>query len=255
MSLVHQPQEAEFVEDVDLASMSLDELAARINLGCVAVGRVLRITYAYGVQVGEALLEARSRHKGNGDWVAWCESNLETDYRTVAQYMRWAYYKDHLPTDGLASQKAVQEALSGLPPVPRVTRRNAIDDFTRDEAKRLWSEGTPKAQIADKLGIHVESVYRILTPGFAEKHRKNNIRKQRRRREAQLALKEKERTDAIKKASGNISAAYGYVRKAAVELDAALGDATSGEVRTALRTALASVHKAEDEIGKAVRSQ
>jgi predicted transcriptional regulator len=261
MSLVHQPHEAEFVEDdVDLSSMSMDELVALANaehllvLDAVqAANEHLSQGIIHGIKAGQALWIMKKRHGASG-WDAWVEANIEFGRGAAKNYCRWAYYKDVLMSaNEILTVKSVGPYLKDLPQVPGA--RGPRDPETVAEMKRLGSAGKSHREIAEILGVSKSMVGYHLSPPDRERRKANSRRIHRERREAKLALAEKRKTEAIKKAGGNISAAYGYVRKAAAELDAALGDATSPEVRTALRAALAGVHKAEDEIGKAVRSQ
>lgn len=257
VSLVRQPQEAELViEDVDLSAMSLTELAARANSEHAETQRVMTWVVDHGVNVGLALLEVKSRHVGRSTWTRWMDENL-TFARPIGQlYMRMAVYENELRDAGVVGgQKQIRRVLSGLPPLPRTTDTRTLDESLEKEARQLVADGTPKAEAARLLDVSTDTIYRWTSPDYSKKRVAARQRLRRKAQAAERALLEKEKADAIKKAGGNISAAYGHVRKAAAELDAALSDATSPEVRTALRAALAGVHKAEDEIGKAVRSQ
>lgn len=253
MSLVSVPPGA---SSADLTSWSLDDLAARANEEHEATQQVMTYVVDHGLNVGRALLEARSRHEGASTWCKWMDDNLSFPRGLASLYMRMVVYEDELRSAGVVSgQKQIRRVLRGLPPLPRVTDTRTLDPSLEPEAKRLVAEGCTHREAARLLDVSEDTIKRWVSPTYAKKRA---AARQRRRKEAEAAaraLAEKERREAVRKAGGNISTAYSYVRKAAAELDAALGDATDPEVRTALRAALAGVHKAEDEIGKAVRSQ
>jgi len=253
MSLVEMPQEAELLDDVDLSVMSLDELAARANAEHLAVERHLSDALIHALRAGQALLEAKSRHAAAGDWRTWCESNMSVSYRACARYIRLAFYADDVKKAPVGGVKSAERAIAHLPAVPNITTHIAPVVDLESDAKRLRGEGFSVAEVAEILEISTGSVWRLTVPGAVEKSRISARRRSQQRTAARRALAEKQKAEAIRKAGGNIATAYSYVRKAAAELDAALGDATSPEVRQSLRAALAGVHKAEDEIGKAVR--
>lgn len=261
MTLVEMPQEAELLDDdVDLSALSLDELAARANSehalveSCVdaAIDAWTNGVF-HAIYAGEALLAAKRLHEGKGDWRVWVEDNFDANYRTAARYMRIAFYRDRL-SPGQVSVKSAQKSLEGLPPLPGFTTHLQSASEKSTEAVRLREAGFTQAEVAEALDVSSTTVWRLTVPGADAKNREAARRRRAKNAKARKALAEKEKADAIRKAGGNISTAYGYVRKAAAELDAALGNATSPEVRTALRAALAGVHKAEDEIGKAARA-
>lgn len=256
MTLVESAKEAELLDDdVDLSALSLDDLSARANAEHDATQQVMTYVVEHGLNVGRALLEARSRHVGASTWCKWMDENLSFPRGVASLYMRMVVYEDELRSAGVMSgQKQIRRVLRGLPPLPRVTDTRTLDPSLADEAKHLIASGATQAEVARLLEVSQDTVKRWTSPSYSKKRAAARQRQRKRAEAAARALAEKEKAAAIRKAGGNISTAYGYVRKAAAELDAALGNATSPEVRTALRAALAGVHKAEDEIGKAARA-
>ena len=260
MSLVHQPQEAELVEDADLSSMSLDELAASANAehrlvlqSVEEASSVLTVGLVHGIRCGEILVAIRQHLTGG--WKAWADANLEVSYGVAARYIRWFTYRDVIMDAATPlSTETVNDYLTRHS-LPAVKGTRSLSSAQDAEIQRLHLKGLGPQEIAGLDGCTREAVRQRLDPQVRAKAQERSRRYARRQQEAKKALAEKEKANAIRKAGGNISNAYSFVRKAAAELDAALGDATSPEVRTALRAALAGVHKAEDEIGKAVRSQ
>lgn len=258
MSLVEMPQDAELVDDVDLSALSLDELAARANAEhalveaeAEAARERISAGLLHAIKSGAALLEVKER-LGSGEFDPWLESNWAGSKTMAKCYCRWAYYKEEIlsaPMD--VSTSNVGAIVVGLPPIP--TNGYRVPQEKIDQMKQLRAEGMPYRAIAEIVGVGAQSVSYHIEPGAKAKRIAENKRWKRRQAAARKALDQQEREREIRKAGGNISAAYSYVRKAAAELDAALGDAASPEVRQALRAALAGVHKAEDEIGKAVR--
>lgn len=214
----------------------------------------------HGIAVGDALLRCREMHN-QGDWMEWLEvAPLQFSVSSAQRYMRWAHHKTTILTaDAPLNTSTVVQFLKPLPQIPRADtsrpRRRQVSEDEILEMRRMYATGdVTYGEIAELFECSESTVCRYVAPGQLDKRRRYSKKLARQRREEREALREKEKAEAIRRAGGNISAAYSYVRKAAVELDAALGDATSPEVRTALRAALAGVHKAEDEIGKAVRA-
>jgi hypothetical protein len=244
---------------LDLSSMSLDELAAHANAesraACLIIEGAIRSSMAHAISAGEALLVAKERHPKNGQWKSWVVENFELGYASAANYMRVAFYREQL--DHVLTVREALVLLRGLPQLPHSTLPGRFEGrgaAFEAEAKRLLKEGMPLREVARLLNVSTDTVRTHTDPSYRAAKRETRRRNERLRTAERKALAEKEKADAIRKAGGNISSAYGFVRKALVELDAALGDATDAEVRAALRSAMAGCHKAEDEIGKAVRS-
>lgn len=251
MSLVHVQADVSTAQDVDLESMSTEELTAIANAEHALVCEHLSMGIVHGIKAGEALWVIKNRRGATG-WDAWVVENTDFGRAAAKNYCRWAYYKDVLlSADERLTAKNAGAYLKGLPQVPGA--RGPRDQETVEEVKRLREEGKSQREIADLLGVSKSMVDYHTNPHSKEKRKAYQRALHKRQRDAARALAAKEKADAIRKAGGNIATAYSYVRKAAAELDAALGEATSPEVRTALRAALAGVHKAEDEIGNAVR--
>lgn len=260
MTLAEMPQEAELVvDDVDLAAMSMDELMGRANTehGLVqasldAAHEHLSQGIIHGIKAGEALWVIKNR-RGAVGWDAWVEENMEFGRGAAKNYCRWAYYKDVLlSANERLTVKSAGPYLKGLPQVPGA--RGPRDPETVSEIKRLNAAGKSYKEISEILEVSKSTVQYHADPKARARWVANSRVQARKQREARKALAEKEKAAAIRKAPGNIPKAYEHIRKAAVEIDAAMTDATSPEVRSALRAALAGVHKAEDEIGKAVRA-
>lgn len=264
MSLVQLPTDT--AEDIDLTSTSIDDLVACANAeyrllveSSDVATHHLSEALRHGVAAGKALLECKARHV-SGNWMEWLETApLEFSVSQAHRYMRWAFYSDEIdkaeqPLDVVS----VVQFLKPLPQIPRADRRKtkprSLTDAEISEMKAVYEKGNlTLAEVGELFNCSQTTVCRYVSPGQLEKRQEYARRKNRQRRQEREAFKKQEKADAIRKAGGNISAAYSYVRKAAAELDAALADATSPEVRTALRAALSGVHKAEDEIGNAVR--
>lgn len=261
MSLVqHQPQSSTLEDDVDLESMSLDQLAEQASSehrqACEAVDEAFHHMsngLYHAIRSGRALKVCRERIQDQSEWLTWLEAT-GVGQVTAKRYIRLAAYESVILDAG--ESMTIMSALRYLKGLPAATPKGReLSGEVVESMKRLHAQGETPRSIASVLGVSESGVRNHVVPGERERHRKAAARLRRQTRAERAAFAAKQEADAIKKAGGNISAAYSYVRKAAAELDAALGDATSPEVRTALRAALAGVHKAEDEIGKAVRSQ
>lgn len=250
---------------VDLASMTLDQLAERANAEhASSVDEVdsarahLTAGVIHGIQAGEALLVVRLKfgERGSG-WKKWCEENLGFHYRTATEYIRMARRKKEiLATDQHLNGGTVSAFMDSLPPLPRLTR---TPNEKREQALDLLAAGLTQIEVAAELGVHRETIRVWSQPDYAERTRRKNYehaRKRRRReKEARQALAEKEaraeRDRLAKSTGGDLSAMYADVRKALARK--VLDDAKPNQTDD-IKTAIAALHKAEDAIVAAMRS-
>lgn len=236
---------------------TLDELAATINaehraaeLAADDARAAMSEAIRHAIAAGEALTAAKSRVPPR-TWGRWLDENVELSRGSAYRYMRIAHYQDHLASLGeRITLKNAGELLAGL---PDVGTRGRKPNEQREEAQRLAAEGVPKAEIAALLGVDRKTVHNWTDPAAYKRWLRRKNAAARRRREAQQLLAQKERDEAVRRKGGTAASAYALLRRTATELDRAISQATAGEERDALRSALRAAHQAEDEIVRSLK--
>lgn len=78
MTMVHLPEleMAEVVDEVDLSTLTLDELAERANAEHAACGEAIERGLAHALRAG-ATLNAARLHVRNGQWLQWIRDNTD----------------------------------------------------------------------------------------------------------------------------------------------------------------------------------
>lgn len=238
-----------------LADLSPTELAGLANEHHQAVEanaldalRFVSAAYQFALLAGEALLAARDQTK-RGAWCDWMDSNLHFSRSTARLYMRAATHRTEVErwvTEGGNGQlDALRITLMGLPwanvPEPH-------PEDLKPDALALSAVGKSTNAIAVELGLSYSVVRGWVDPQWlaAEKRRKREARDRTRR--ARQALREKERGLGVRRAGGTAAGAYALVRRALAELDTALGETKDHEQRAAFRSAIASLHRAEEHV-------
>lgn len=233
---------------------TLTELAATANAEHgLAIGAVTKAV-EHAIRAGDALIAAR-RQVPRLQWTQWCEANVDIGSATIFRYIRLATYADQLPKREPLGIDAAYELLRGLPHLSTVYGVHNLTDIPEDvleEVRRLRAEGVAWMAAAQVVGFPYVVVRRRLDPAFARQQKSYTNSHSRKKREAARALAREQRDAAVKKIGGNAANAYALIRRAAVELDRSFETAQPHE-RGPLRDALAYVHKAEDEIVKALR--
>lgn len=244
--------------ELDLATATLDELAATAARQYGEAETALFGALGHVVNLGATLTEAR-RRVDHGDWRAWCDA-IGISQHTANAAMRLAHYRNHLPTEirvdgrGRTLSPSVGHALQYLRGLPDVRPRGTPAKFNDDdvsEAKRLHAAGVPVKEIADLLGAFPASVYKWLDPeAYRARQRRNRVARTQREREARAAKRalerqreRKERDRLAKATGGELEVAYTHVRRALAAVSKA------GTVELAERALL----KAEEELIAAMR--
>lgn len=239
---------AKEAQEVDLSTLTLDELAERANANVRGLEHALARSLDHAVHVGEVLNEVRRRL--GGDWVGWTASNAGLSQVTAVRYMRLAHYKERVLGSGLGATEAWM-SLRGL---PRSGLKSAPDVEEIERVRVLIGAGLTRAEVADVLGCSISTVHRWLHPESADAAQRRSAEKRKRQRAEQraaaLALKEKqkreERDRLARERGGNLGKAYDQVRKLQPIIDAAITEGLSVEAR-------ALAVRLEDEIFKALK--
>lgn len=202
----------------------------------------------HAIACGHALLRAKQK-VGAKTWREWVEGTTEIAYRTSATYMRFAFHEQKLPSDCAGITEAreflVNEArVGGVEKVPRETK---------DEARRLRDEGATWAELSDIFGVSSTAVRAWVDPRYRATKTASKRRARHRQAEAKAALQRVETEQLAKKAGGSVDKAYSLLRRLLIELDRAKVQA-EGEPKAALALALSHAHRAEDAIGRALRT-
>lgn len=240
---------AKEAQEVDLSTLTLDELAERANGGHRSVLRALKTTLDIALQVGDLLWEIRARV--GDEWKDWADAHIEFSKSTRSNYMRLSHYRDHIPAGEVEVHRAVR-SLRGLPYLGDVGSGSfRHPPETVAYAQHLYSDkGWTKKAIARELDVSDSVVAAWVDPAYREKRAADLKRWQRRRREAARALKEKqereERDRLARERGGNLGKAYDQVRKLQPVIDAAIAEGLTVEARALLV-------RVEDEIFKALK--
>lgn len=252
-------------EVLDVGQLTLAELAENANRECATVESSLAAAVYAAIRAGRFLREAHDRVVASspGAWNTWVEENVDINVAGAGQFMRLAAYETQLPreafepfrdTNGrlrLPTPARAMNYVRGLPALPRYNHKT-LPSGLRDEAKRLRAEGVTIAETARLLGVAEGSVKNWTIPGYQQRAAKQARKRKRERDLAARALEKQREVAAAKAAGGDLGEIYSLLRKAAD--CAGRAEATlTGETRVAVRDALTQIHKAEDNIGRAIR--
>lgn len=230
----------------DLAVQAKDEYRLAIDAASGAV--------AHAIACGEVLLEAQAQVP-EGKWGVWCRANVsEISDTTITKFCRLAMHKDAITVGEFPTIERAMAYLRalGMPPRPSGPRRGTRT-FDRDEARRLHKNGLDYKAIGELLGVSDQTVSLCLNP---DRLRQKIAYNRRYSRDRTLALKAKEREDrdkAVRLTKGLPAEAYALLRRCALVMDKAVGEAEDKAARAKLVAALGFVHKAEDEIVRALK--
>lgn len=249
----------------DPGELTLGELAEGVNREAAEVEASLASAVYAAIRAGRLLLEARERVTATtpGGWMAWIEDNLGVGAVAVSHFMRLATYADALPVEAFQPYRDAKGRLRyptpssalnyvrGLPAIRRPDYK-ALPKEIGEEARRLRAEGATIAETARLLGIAEGSVKNYTIPGYRERCWKKANKRQQERKLAERALEKQREVAAAKAAGGDLSEIYSLIRKAA-DMAGRVESRVTGETRAAVRDALTQMHKAEDNISRAIR--
>lgn len=225
---------------------SLDELAATVNREHRLCLEDIESALSHAIRAGEALMEAK-RFVPHGEWSRWVADNVRGDREKAWRYMRLAKYQDLIPP-GLGQGDAIVYLRSVVPS----GRSSTASTPVYEEALRLCKQGDMShEEIGRLLGVHRSTVSHWVA-GTRGGNRADKMRLARAKR-ARRALRQVERDKAMRRIGGKADEAYSLVRRAAQEVDRAMGQAANREQRQRFGAALMKLLEAEDEIGRACR--
>ena len=265
MTLVHVPT----TTDVDLSTMTLDDLVRRVNVehglcerDSITFKSAFTGALGHAIRAGEALLEAKSRIP-NGEWRAWLTSNVAAHVMTVQEYMRIAEFRSDV--EGWLTEHpgdpGIRAATRFLQSSSRTRSRGPSPIFAAgdaEEMKALRAEGVSYKEIGRRFETDGQTVRRSIDPAYKEACLKAALERRKKAADARRALAEKQERDSrnvlARNAGGELSKAYAGVRRLAGTLDRALA-ASEPHQRPSVRDALAYAHKAEDALVAAMKAQ
>lgn len=244
-----------------LAAPQTDQLRAiadRANAEHAEALAAVRSALIHAINCGDALLEARPLVP-EGRWMDWLRDNFDGSQASAQQYMRLAFYKEHILGAGEALQiKSAYTYLRGLPAIDgraRRGRRPPPPEEQVSEARRLREAGMTYDAIGEVLAMSGKTIRIWLNPQAGKTQNQAKRREYARRKAARLALQEKERAALVKKSGGAVAESYSLLRRTAQALDRAAQEAAAREDRAAIVDALQAVHTAEDHLVRALGIQ
>lgn len=236
------------------AARSLDALAeAATDEYRLAVGAAANAV-EHAIACGDILLAAQVQVPP-GRWGAWCRANVpDINDTTVTKFCRLAAHKEAIATGQFTT---IAQALGylyelGTPPRPSGPLRT-YRSFDHDEARRLHAQGLDYKGISEVLGVSDQTISLHLNPERLQEKKAYQKRYSRRLRDARAAQAREERDRSVRASGGLPAEAYALLRRTALVIDKAIGQAEDATERTKLVAALGFVHKAEDEIVRALR--
>lgn len=236
---------------LSISECTLDDLARIVTEQNRLTIKSLGMAIHHALEVGAALLEARSRVP-EGQWGEWCQDNLPISQDQVGLYIRLAHYRDKVLEHHPSTLQEARALLRGLPPTFGFSGATPKPAEVVDAVYLLRDEGLTQRQIASELGLSKSAVDRYLKPEKRRKHEASMKNRRHRDRQAREALKRQERDRAMKNAGGTPSHAYAHLRKCASALQRAIEEAIDHEVESNLRQALDDIYRAEDRIVRAL---
>lgn len=251
----------------DLATYSLDELAAMARAENAEAEQHLVGALKHYVRLGEVLLAARARLKDEKvAFAAWLESVGLGGRSSPYQAMRLAHYADHLPRSafephitsrGSVKDPSITSALVYLRGLPDLAF-NRHRDEVRDEALRLRSSGMPLAAVGKILDISPTTVHGWCDPKKKRAYDKRSTQYKRTVRAQKRALKDQqeraERAELVRAVPGDFSKVYGHIRQALSILDRITAGDNPATVAFA-RKAISQCHSAENTIVEALQHE
>lgn len=234
------------------AAEALDELAAKANREHGLVQAALLDGLEHAVGAGEALRIAKDR-VGYGAYGAWLAANFTGTEQVARHYVRFAEYREELGAAHVTTIKAATLYLRGLGTQSDL-RRVATPEAVA-EAKRLHKAGAPAKEIAGLLSVSQGTVTAWVDPQFRRSWNARQKKRAQARRSATVALRREQTQNAARALGGPIEESYSLIRRALQLADRAFEVSSGREEREALRRTITALHRAEDEIGAAIRKR
>lgn len=243
--------------EVDLTSMTLEQLAKRINdeyqqVEAAAERAVSNLSEGleHAIRCGRYLVAVQDQLP-YGEWMAWLEANVVVNDYTARLYADYARGEGKLRAAGVPlTTHTAEPYLRGLKPNRRSTPH--ISDEVQAEIKRLHECKVPQMTIARMLGLSRRTVWFYVDPEAAARMKTKDRETNRKRREARAALRREEQREERDRLAaergGNLGKVSDIVRlKLMPAIDAAVSEGTLPIEARAVALRL------EDEIFKALK--
>lgn len=209
---------------------------------------------AHAIACGDVLLVAQAQVPP-GQWGRWCRANVPTiNETTIQKFCRLAAHKDAIATGEFPTIERAMGYLRalGVPPRPSGPMRS-YKTFDHDEARRLLAKGKTYKEVGEILGVSDQTIALHLNPTRMKQKKDYMRRISREKRAAKNALIVQQRDKTIRSTGGLPAEAYALLRRTALVIDKAIGKTEDSAEKVKLTAALGFVHKAEDEIVRALR--
>jgi len=249
--------ELEVITGELVTTPTLDELADTIRTETALMESDLVSAVGHAIAIGGALAAARAQVSA-GDWIRWLGENTTMSRQMAGRCVRLHAYQATIPTeafepyvssDGRTIQPTTTHAfrmLRGMPDTNPKGRPSMYGADVRVEAVRLRNEGWEYRDIGELLGVSSSTAQWWSDPAAATR---NAAKSKAKRRQAALATKalaaQQERDDRDRLArqqGGDISVAYGLIRKALLAAD-----------KAGCADAVTALHRAEDAVAAMLR--
>ena len=253
----------DIMDRLDTATM--DDLESSLCESMKAGALALSVGLHHFIRAGGILDEVRSRLPFGeyGEWL----TRVGISKGWARRLTRLHHYRSAIPADeflprndgGRMMPPSVSRALRSIADLPDLPKgpEQRVDERDRAAARDMQKNGLSQREIAPLLGVSQTTVARWLaTPEDTKRRLAKNAEKDRQRKAAAAALREKEKRDElarlVKATTGDISTAYAEIRKALVALDRAASGAPRDEA-TSIRRAIDYCTAAESAVVKAMR--
>jgi predicted transcriptional regulator len=238
----------------DLSTLTLDQLGVLAVHESGEARNHLSAALQHVIKLGEVLLEARNRPGIR--WSEWIES-IGIDRSRASKAMRLAFYQDALPpvatepfkdARGTLRDPSPSHALLYIEQLPRLRPgAKGYPAEVRAEAKRLREQGLTLNAVAELLNVSPQIVNIWTNPKAAKQNaaarQARNTRMSAANRALRAQTEREERDRLARQTGGDISKAYGLVRRALSAVDAA-----------GCHEALSPLHRAEDVLVAQMRT-
>lgn len=248
-SMVERTGLGELLPDLTTLAKTANDEGALVDSAVDEAFEKLSSGLLHAIAAGEALTAAK-RQVPDGEWMEWVADNIDYSIGTCGTYMRLFEYRDHLTgSSERLTAKTAAKYLVGLPKMQNFGNLKVkLTPEAKAEIARLHGQGLTLHAISELTGFSWATVKKQVDPEYRKQCMDANRRYRQRVRAAKRALEQKERDRAARKAGGSVSSAYSLVRRALAEIDSAITEAGSPEMRSGLQAAMAAMHKAEDAI-------
>jgi hypothetical protein len=224
--------------------LSLEDLVVAIAREHELVRSSLSNGLNHALRAGDLLLDARARipHGQWGSWLADQDLNITMEHATT--YMRIARHRDLVIRMGATTLGQARGLLASSS-----ARDSRIDPTLVAEAQRLRASGLLLREIGEELGVSPNTVQRWVNPAAEERYR---AKRRKMTRAGRSALRKEQRSKAARQIGGDLGEAYSLIRRALDLLENASTQHAKG-TRRHIRSSMASLYNAEDEIARAIK--